>query len=219
MEEARSDRRKLRTWLLGCSVALVLTFVLCAGGAWLGFTWLTGFAWDKGIEATLTGLEEAGFTQSELDEFRGHIERLRAGYEDGSVELAEIGELVQDVVDGRILPVALTRHFEHDYVPRAELSPEESARAVIDVQRFARGVWEQTIPTSTWERVFRVHGGDFTVENGESDWERAWRTPEDVRAVLEDVRAEVERVGIPDEPYTVRLGEEFGAMVDELLYD
>lgn len=217
MEEPKARPSNLKYWLLGCGGALFLGLLLCAGGAWLVWTRAADFLWKHGIEGLTDGLEEAGFPESEVQEFRGHLERLHAGYEDGSVELAEIADLVEEVGEGRILPVGIVSLFEHEYLTRAELTPEESARAAIDLQRFARGLWEESIPRSTWERVFRVR--EIESENGEMSWEREWEGRDDVREIIEDARAEADQAGIPDEPFSVRMSEEFGRMVDGLLYD
>ncbi len=217
MEAERPRQGTLKYWLLGCGGALFLGLLLCVGGGWFLWTRMVDFAWDKGTSAIVDGLEEAGFTASEVADFRGHLQRLRAGHEDGSVDVQELIELAEEVVEGRILPVGMVRLFEHEYLGKAELSPEDGARAAIDLQRFARGLWEESISRNDWERVFRLR--ELESQNGETTWEREWEDQESVQAILADARAEADRAGIPVEPFTVQLSEEFGRMVDGLLYD
>ncbi len=198
-------------WLIGCSIALVVVGVLCAGGAWYAFSHLADFVWEATIEGTVAMLEEVGLPEEDVASIQSDLERLRAAYEDGRVDLQSLGEFASTTMQGPFLQVVLLRAFGNEYLPRAELDPEALARAERDLQRLERGVWEGVVST---HRVQTLLG---TSDGNANEWEERWAEPAEIRATLDEVSAIVNEKAIADEPFELDMIAEFRQLIDDVI--
>lgn len=238
MEESTAGPTKSRwvPWIIGCGIGFLLLSCLCAGGLWYGFLRFERFAADKVREMLVMTIHGAGIDAAEAEEMVGHVDRLRAAYEDDQVDLTEITPFF-DEEPQRFLYIAQAQALARRVRACAELTPEEKDGAERSLQRFQRGLYEDRIPQWTARDVLAEL---FPIQIGESpfkltvdgkavgDIERYESPPRPatdpdepeatrLRRTLERVRVEVDLAKIEDEAWTIDVGEAFGRLVDETI--
>ena len=204
-----TKKSKAFPWLIGCAIALVVLGVLCAGGAWFGFS----FVKEKVIEVAHTQLtdmvEESGLPAEQVASMRADLDRLRQAAVDGDIDFDSLETLDQELE--RVISLGVVQYYAVSIVPASGMPAEEQADAVRTLERFARGIQEETVSLSDARNLHL----DFERKG---DAEQGWEIDiEEVRMDVKRIREIVDTAEIPDEPFQADVATQFSSLVDGLI--
>ena len=204
-----TKKSKAVPWLIGCAIGMVALGVLCAGGAWLGFR----FVKEKVIEVAHTQLtdmvEESGLPAEQVAFMKADLDRLRQAAVDGNIDFDSLETLDQEFE--RVISLGVVQFYAVSIVPASGMPAEEQADAVRTLERFARGIQEETVSLSDARKLHL----DFEHRD---DAEQGWKVDiEEVRSDVERIREIVDAAGIPDEPFQANVATQFSNLVDGLI--
>ena len=102
---------------------------------------------------------------------------------------------------------------EEQYINPSDLSDEEKADALLTLQRFARGVFEKSIPQKALDEITApIKVGPV----GQQELKETITTDE-LKALIEAARARADEAGVPNEPFEVNIADEIDKAIDAAL--
>ena len=209
-------------WLIGCSVALVATGILCVGGGLIFGAYFGTRAVemakeavaDVAYEGVMGWFEESGLPEEEVAEIGVHLDRLRSAVPAGNVDIDKLGQVFEEIAEGPLLPMGIAYGFASYGLANPALSADERAEAMQDVRRFQKGLWEGTISARDGLRVFENSRGGGS-RNNEVNWEDVRQ----VRWTAGEIRHLADGAGITDTEFDFDISDEIGKRVSEVLGD
>jgi hypothetical protein len=163
-------------------------------------------------------LVEAGLDTSELSQEKKsavmvHVQDLADGFKAGDVTLEQVQRIAEELVEGPIIPVAAVYGARKQYIDPSGLSDEEKANANLQMERLARGVFEDKIDMDELEDAV----DQIAVKTRENQWQL--REPEvvddkDLREMVAKITALVDEKEIPAEHFEVDVAAEVAEAID-----
>jgi hypothetical protein len=200
---------------IGCGVAFVLA-VMCVGyGIWYAIQQGKTLLTDIGRNVAVQAIEDSPLTDEEKAGVVEQIDRVADAYKAGDIDTEQMGMVFTQLLESPVLVAGIVIAAEQQYVVPSGLNAEEKAQAKLDLQRFARGVFEESIsPQDIEAAMAKIEDTDPTT--GETTL-KGNLTDEELRAFLADLRAAADAANIPNEPFEVDLVGELKKIVDGVL--
>lgn len=210
--------------LLGCLGMFVVCVILCAGSVWYvrqnAEKWVAGFVREV-IVATINGSE---IPAGEKTEVIAQIDRVVSAYKQGRIRAEDLEPMMQKLEQSPVFVMIQTWGLEKAYLDPSGLSDEEKEQGRRTIERSFRGLVEQKITQEEFTGVVPQQQGqaDLKFDNGKAvvKTSRGQRSPlsdEEVRTMLADLKKLADDAEIPDEPFTIDIGDEVTKLVDEVL--
>jgi hypothetical protein len=224
------DRRGLLlTAAMMAGGLLFLGAIGAALGVWLVLSQPVQYEAREDWEAFLAFVVDTSVVPpGEREEIYGQIQRLAAACEARSLSPAEVEAVLSRLEKSAVFVLLDTGSIERDLIARSGLSPAEREQWKQAVRRAAYGV--QLGKVSDVEFYDALPQGFFYPTNLTRVLSQGWdggttgpegidrsAADEDLRTALSRLRLLAENAGIPDEPWSPDVGEEFTAAVDRAL--
>jgi hypothetical protein len=211
--------------LIGCLGAVVLVIVLCAGiGLYVrnnADKWIAGIV-REGIVAVV---RESEIPEAEKTEVIAQIDRVVDAYKARKINQQDLEGIFQQLQESPVFVLISVWGIEQAYLAPSGLTAEEKEAGRLVVQRAMRGVVEKKIsqeaigavvPGTEAEAVADGADGPLPGDNTPSGPERRL-TDDEVRQMLSQLKQLADDAQIPEEPYTVDIGDAMKQVVDKAL--
>jgi len=223
MQLSRSPHRRGLV-KVGCAALLVIVVLAMAAGFWVALSW-RGWAAEASRRTFAALIEKTGLPDEQKQGMIAHVDALTAEFEAGTVSLQDMAAVVEQVSRSPIIPAAVVAAMHEGYVRQSALSDEEKAEAKVVLRRYARGVYEKSIPESaigpTLEPISAPRG-DSNVSIGTGSTEYHLKdpksvTPDELRAFIANAKAKADEAGVPEAVAEVDFAAELGRAIDAAL--
>jgi hypothetical protein len=202
------------SFMTGCLVALGIVAVIVIGvGIWVAMN----------IRGWTAELARMGFTrivqQSDLPAAQkpgiiAHVDALAEDFKQKRITLEDFTRIVEELEESPLLHIGLLYGAVDKFIRPSALSEQEKDRAVLDVQRLARGVHEERIPAE------RLHDFLDPLIDPQADTDlnlRASISQEQLRQFVAEAKAAADGAGVPEQPHEIDVAEELGKAIDRAL--
>lgn len=217
----------------GCMISAVVVFLLllAIGGLltyFIATNWRGWFA--GGTEAMITQvINDADIPDSEKEEVKAIVSGLRTDFENEVISVEDFGTIIEGFTESPLIPaVVASESYRKYYDENPDLTDDDKAVAKLEIGRFARGIFEQSLGDAEIVEVLEPitlpagsnSGGRVRVDFGGVEVtlkQPAQCSVEELRQVTLNARAAADDAGVPNEPFTVDLSDELQKIVDESL--
>lgn len=211
----------------GCIVVAIIAVVLLVAGGifvatqWRG--WVVGAA-EQAMDAFLGEIDVDAGQKQRMDEL---VDAVLVDFENKQFPFEKLETLGQSFEASPLIPMGAMLVVEASYVTPREWPAEEKEAARRTLERFTRGIVDETIPQQRLDDVLApisrpagdTSGGDSSSTSVTFN-EVELKAPSEVtdaelREFLVLVKAEADRVDVPDEPYDIDLAAELERVIVE----
>jgi hypothetical protein len=203
------------SFLTGCLIALAVVVVLfVVGGV---FVWTQWRGWTAtGVVAVAEQVIEASeLAEDQKQQIMGEIESLATDFKNKDITLEQLVEVGSAIGESPLLPVVAVMAAESRYVEGSGLTDEEKADARLQLQRLARGVYEDKITpdeaASAADEIMVRTNDNYQLADPETV------DDEDLRQLTAELKAAADKANIPNEPFEIDIAAEFKKAIDEAL--
>jgi hypothetical protein len=214
--------------LIGCGGVLLVSVLLCVGAVWYiqqnAGKWVAGIV-REGIVATINASE---IPEGEKTEVIAQVDRVVNAYKKGDIDEKDLERLMKEFETSPAFLMISFWGIETTHLEPSGLPDEEKEQGRRTIQRAFRGLCEKKISQQQFHSVMPQpqFDEDMAAEmEGEGDdppmalapQPGGQLTDEEVRKLLADLKKLADDAGIPDEPFTIDIGEEVKKAVDQAL--
>ncbi len=199
---------------IGCGVIVVLGLIAVAvTGLWFANN-AREFGTDFAVAAMKEGLNELEFPDDQRERMRDRIDDVGQQFKDGKLDIEQVGAIFERLSKSPILPAGVSLFVKRVYIRDSGLDEEEKAAADTAIQRFARGVIDNSIPEAKREAVLDMISTKKVNNNREF---KQKLTDEELRAFLKAVTEAADEAEVPAEVPEINFADEFDKAIDEAL--
>tara|TARA_R110002072_G_scaffold303140_1_gene495553 strand:- start:22866 stop:23711 length:846 start_codon:yes stop_codon:yes gene_type:complete len=199
---------------IGCGVIVVLGLIAAVvGGLWIAEN-AREFGTDIAVAAMKEGLNELEVPDDQRKRMHDRIDDIGQQFKDGKLELEQVGAIFKKLSESPILPAGVSLFVKRVYIRDSGLDEEEKTAADIAIQRFSRGVIDNSIPEAEREAVLDM------ISTKKPDGNREFKeklTDDELRAFIEAVTKTADEAGVPAEVPEINFADEFDKAIDEAL--
>jgi len=195
---------------IGCLVLVLL----CGLGGYFVVRNFKRLATNLARQAAVQGIRSAGLPKDIQDGFIKHIDRLVDGYKSGKISTEQLGTTLEAIAESPIIPMTLILLADTHYVQGSGLSDAEKQAGTRTLQRFCRGVVEETIDSDQVDQVTALISEP--KPDGGTRFKEAL-TDQEVRTFLAKAKEFADAAEVPDEPCPIDPVATFGELVDKAL--
>lgn len=225
--------------LIGCGGIVLVSVLACAGGVWYvqqNFDkWIVGLV-REGVVAVIQGSE---IPAGEKTEVIAQVDRVVDAYKARKINQQDMERLMEQLQSSPVFMLIGIWGMEKQYLDPSGLPDEEKQAGKRAFERALRGVYEKKITAEELQAVLpdqfddqvdvamnedtadAPDGGDaadaMPAEAPDAPFEPKPVTDEDVRKMIANVKKLADDAGIPDEPFTIDIGDEVKKVVDQAL--
>lgn len=204
----------LKFFLVGCALCVLLAIGAVVGGYYLIKAKGPDFVAYVITNATDGMLADSGLSDEEKQGIRGQIDRVTQKLKEGEIAGTDIQRFVEGMDESPFVALIVLAGLEHAAVRPSGLSAEEKDEASRTLQRLQRALVEGTItPVELKPLADRFSA----IEEAADASQRSQLTDADIRTILQDLKAHVDKENIPDATFSVDYINETRKAVDLLL--
>ena len=203
--------------LSGGLIALAVVVILAvAGGVYVMTQW-RGWAAGAVTAGMRVAVEELDLSDDDQQRILARVDELAEDLKAKKVTVQQLGDVVTRISESPLVPAVAVYAVEKNYFEDSGLSAEEKTDARLQLQRLARGVYEERISLDEMQDAV----DEIAVRSVEDD-NVTFRDPEsvdddDLRRLVTEVKAAADEAEIPNEPFEIDIAGEFIKAIDEAL--
>lgn len=209
-----ASNRGMSCFLIGCLTTIVICVLLCGGvllSFWIFKDRIVNLAIDTSRKAAKEAVEDSEMSDADKVIVNQQIDRVAEAYKSGQLSTEQLSRVLESLVESPLFVVAVVYGIEQKYIAPSGLTPEEKTAAHRTLERTARGLYEGKITQQELDPALQ----HVATKNEEGDWKlKEHVTDEELRAFLAKCNELADSADIPDEPFTVNIGEEVKKAVD-----
>jgi len=202
--------------IAGCLIVLGIIFVALIIGAYLLISNAKNIAVELGHAGLVEVIKESEMTNSDKDEIILELDAMKLDIKEGKISMEQIGKVMEQIGESPLIPVAAVTFAEKQYIRPSGLSDDEKSNAELHLDRFARGVYEETIPqeaineaTAPLKEADPHNPGEERFKERVSDAE--------LKTFIANVRQHADDAGISEEHFEINIAEEFRGVLERAL--
>ena len=199
---------------IGCGVIVVLGLIAVIVGGWWVAESIRELGTDVAVSAMKEGLNELEVPDDQRKRMDDRIDDVGQQFKDGNLEIEQVMAIFKKLSESPILPAGVSLFVKRVYIRDSGLTEEEKAAADIAIQRFSRGVIDNSIPEAKREAVLDM------ISTRKPDGNREFKqklTDDELRAFLKAVTETADEAGVPAEVPEINFADEFDNAIDEAL--
>ena len=211
------EKKSGSTWgkvAIGCGIALVIIMCLVfAGGYWV-YKNFKSMASGLAADGIIQMVESSDLTADQKARIVLRVEQVRNDFVAGDITLEQVVEIGEKISESPAFYIASVMFVEQVYIVPSGLSDDEKESADRTMQRFARGLYEQSYPIEALDEVLAP------VQETDAAGNQKFKdkpTDEDLRKLLELAKEKADSEDVPDEPFEVDVAKEIEGAIDEVL--
>ena len=200
-----------KKWAIGCSatsaIFIIAIMILVSVVKKNARNWGADFA-EAGIVAVI---DDSELSDADKQGMKLHVKRLTEGFKSGQITLEQLGAVADELAQRPLMHVGMVYFVQQGIVDPSKLSDDEKKQAKLDLQRYARGIYEETIDADSMETVADpIMTTDATGEKVLKENP----TAEEIKLFLANVKKAADEAKIANEPYEIDLVKEFADVID-----
>jgi hypothetical protein len=215
--------------LVGGGILMLLSLLIVAG-VWYAVSsvdrWLVGL----GREAIVAVVEDSEIPEQEQTEVIAQVDRVVAAYKAGRIDQDDLAAIFEQLDNAPVFVAMDLGGIEQDIVAPSGLSDDEQQQARRTLERAFRGVHERKIEIADFYAALPAgffYQSEFSAMRSEDELDNLAEqmeneefqpaTDDQVRKSLARLKQMADAAGIPDEPFSIDIGDEFKKVVDQVL--
>ena len=204
-----------RNLLLGCGCLTAVGFVIAiVGSYWVVSNWRF-LAAETGSLFIKRAIRELRIPAEQRQRIDRRLDQLAQQYADGDLSDEQLGQILKGISESPLLPAGSALVVERQYLDQSGLDTDEKEAARREIQRFAYGSLDESIPPDTVNAVLD------TIRDRESpEGQRTFRqtlTDDELRGFVVAATEAADAAGVPTEVPEINFADEFDKAVDEAL--
>ncbi len=210
----RSERRG--GILAGCLIALAVVLILALiGGIYVSRNYKSWIA--SGVQAVSREvINESKLPDDQKAAIIAEVDKLSTDFKEGRVSFEDLQKVGEAIADSPLLPLAGVQLAKEQYIDRSNMTDEEKSAANRSLQRFARGIHEESIAPAE-EQVTEVIKPVVRLKPG-NQWEfKENPTREELDQFVANCKKMADDAGVPDEPFDLNIAAELKKAIDGAL--
>ena len=155
MSMQHSRRREsgyLKVLGIGCLVIVVLLIV---GGVVVVMN-IKSIASSAAAAMIKNVVQESDLPAEQKDRIVKQVDRVTLAYKAGTISDDQLGTIMEKLGESALLPLGMVYAFEDKHITPSDMTADEKQAAKRSLQRFARGVFEETIDPWAVQEVFAL---------------------------------------------------------------
>jgi hypothetical protein len=137
----------------GCLIVVGILAAICLVlGIVVAFKW-KGWAASATTLVADKAIASSGLPADQQVRLKSEIRKLADDFASGRISTADLERMMRAVADGPIILSAAVLGARQKYIEPSDLTPAEKAAATRALQRYARSVFEKTLPVETMRTV------------------------------------------------------------------
>lgn len=198
----------------GCLIAIAVSLLIVIGvGVWIALSIKGWAAWGMKT-AAVSMVNESQLPAEQKAAITTRVEQVTADWKAGKITNDQLGHIMEEITEGPILPLGLVGLADQMYVEPSALTPEEKAAGRRSLQRFARGVIEETIKKDAVQELLDIVS--FKNPGGGTQMKQTL-TPAELQSLLTAAKTHADKANVPDEPYTINYAGELDRAVQRAM--
>jgi len=207
-----------RGWLPGCLIGCLFAFVIgvgvCGGVVWYVACNVKEIASDMTRGLIVGAVENSELDKEEKQAIIAQVDRVVDKYKSGEISTEDLGRIMEELGESPLFGAIMIYSIEAKYVAPSGLSDEEKEQARVTFQRVLRGVYEERINPNELEPLTE----HMTIEMPDGSRQlKESVTDQELRDFLAQCKKKADEAEVPDEPFEVKISEEFRRAVDRAL--
>lgn len=195
----------------GCLIVLLISIVLLGiGVTYVAFNYRSLVA-RGGAYLVKKTIEASDLPADQKLALMSRVDRLRDDFLAGKISDEQLKRILEEIVEGPILPVGVVLFIEQQHVAQSGLSDQEKKDAHLTLQRLARGVIEKKIPYANLDPLFAAIS--TTDSQGKRELKKKL-TDTELRDFLTLAQREVEKAKVSEEPLEIDLAKELDEAIE-----
>jgi hypothetical protein len=204
----------IKNCLIGCLIVAVVGLLICGGVAWYVVRNFKTLATNLARQAIVSAVEQSELDPAEKTAVIAEVDRVIDQYRSGQISTEDLAKIMQGLAESPVMGAILVFSIDAKYVQPSGLSDEDKQGAKRTLQRVLRGAAEKKLSHAQIEAALEP------VTKGTSEDNRQLKetvTDEELRRFLEQLKQLADEAEIPDEPFEVKISDEFRQAVDRAL--
>lgn len=215
--------------LLGCLGVGVIGVLLCAGGVFYvqqnADKWVAGL----GREVIVATINSSDIPAQEKTEVIAQVDRVVDAYKAREIDQQDLQRILEEFQDSPIFTMIGAWGAEKAYLDTSGLSDEEKTDGRRQIERALRGLLEKKITQDQFSAIIPQKNATTTTTTTEYNPDGTPKTTktetignepvtdDDVRMMIGKLKQLADDAQIPDEPFTVDIGDEVKKVIDAAL--
>jgi len=182
------------------AIALI---AVCAG-IYVATHWKV-WAADVALKASEEIVRQSGLPEDQRQSIVTEVRQLGDDFKSGKINTEDMARIVKTIGDSPLLPLAGVQAARAKYIEPSSMTPKEKSEAILNLQRFARGVYEKKIPKDEVDDIVKPVAD--LGPNGR------WKLKEnptrmELDQFVANAKARADSANIPKEPFDLNIAEE-----------
>ena len=169
------------------------------------FTHWKGWAAALAYQASQGLVRESGLPDDQRDAILSEVRQLGDDYKSGKINNEDMARIVKTITESPQLPLAGVQAVRSKYIEKSDMTPKEKSAAILDLQRFARGVYEKKIVSDEVKDIIKP-----VAEIGPNG---RWKLKEnptrmELDQFIANAKARADTAKVPNEPFDLNIADE-----------
>ena len=195
---------------IGCGVVVVLLIVAVVVVVWNFKRWATNI----GRTAIVQTVEASKLPVDQKRRIIARVDQVAEDYKAGRITDQQLGRVVEEIQQSPLLPLGAVYFARQQYIDPSGLPADEKEDARLQLERFARGVYEGTIKEEAIDEVVEPISKPGTGDQIELK-ERA--TDDEIRRMVAAAQRHADEAEVPVERFEVNVADELELAIDRAL--
>jgi len=164
-----------------------------------------GWAATIAYQASQGLVKESGLPDDQRETILAEVRQLGDDYKSGKINNEDMARIVKTITESPVLPLAGVQAVRSKYIESSDMTPKEKSAAILDLQRFARGVYEKKIHPDEVKDI--VKPVSDIGPNGR--WKlKEHPTRMELEQFIANVKVRADQAKMPNEPFDLNIAEE-----------
>jgi hypothetical protein len=185
--------------VLGAICLLVVISGIYVATHWKAWAATVAYQASQGL------VKESGLPDDQRETILAEVRQLGDDFKSGKINNEDMAHIVKTISESPLLPLAGVQAVRTKYIEKSDMTPKEKSAAILDMQRFARGVYEKKIHPDEVKDI--VKPVSDIGPNGR------WKLKEnptrmELEQFIANAKARADMEKIPNEPFDLNIAEE-----------
>lgn len=199
---------------MGCGAVIVGLLIVAGLGAWWVNNNYKTLGAEVAVSAMKDGLQELDIPADQRQRIHDRIDNVGKKYKDGELEMEQLAVIFARLAESPLLSAGASLFFKSAYLQHSGLSDEDKQSGEATIQRFARGIIDESIPRETTEAALNL------ISDSDGEGRREFRnklTDEDLHHFFEFAKQAADDANVSDDAPPINYADEFEKAVDEAM--
>jgi hypothetical protein len=199
---------------IGCGVIVLLGMIAAGIAVWWVSQNFREFGTDFAVIMMKEGLKELDVPDDQRQRMHARIDEIGKQFKEGKLTDKQVTSIFENIMEGPLLPAGISLFVKRVYIRDSGLDEEEKAAAHLAIQRYSRGVIDQSIPDATQQAVLdRISTRDF---QGNRQFKQLL-TDDELRAFIDAAKKAADDAEVANDVPEINFADEFDKAIDEAL--